>query len=67
MSYVSEPVFVSRALADRFVGIEYVSDSELRVWFHDLLLGHFEPRKSNRVEPIPSAGQPEEGETEELG
>jgi putative transposase len=43
--------YVNHALAQYTVGLEF-RDPEVRVWFFDVLLGAFDPRTQQSVEPI---------------
>jgi hypothetical protein len=50
-------VYVSHALNGYPVGLQQVSDREVRVWFFDLLLGHYVPGEDLSVMPfIPGQG-----------
>jgi len=64
-----QQVFVTRALARMYVGLEY-RDREIRVWFHELLLGSFslgQPGKEISVQPFrlaaASSGAPARNDT----
>lgn len=45
--------YVNHALSHYTVGLEF-RDHEVRVWFFDVLLGAFDPRTQQPVEPITS-------------
>ena len=45
--------YVNHALAHYTIGLEF-RESEVRVWFFDVLLGAFDPRTQQSVEPIAS-------------
>jgi hypothetical protein len=46
--------YLSMALARQTVGLD-IRHNEIRVWFFDVLLGAFDPRTQETVEPIPAA------------
>jgi putative transposase len=52
--WLGQQIFVTRALARMHVGLEH-RDQEIRVWFHELLLGSFtlgQPGKEISVQPF---------------
>lgn len=57
LRWLSQNIFVSRALAGEPVGLEPVEDDRWRVWFFDYPLGIFDPRKGVIKKLTPPSAQ----------